>query len=280
MRYDLHTHSDYSDGALSPAEVVRAAALAGLDGLALTDHDGTAGLAEARVAGEQLGIEVLPGCEVSTVWNDSSVHVLAYFMDAEDPRFVEEMRWIRDDRVVRAEKMVEKLAELGYPVTMEQVRRIAGGAAIGRPHVAAALVESGVVRTTPEAFTPELIADGGAAYVQKRVMTPHDTVSLILSAGGVAVLAHPIWVENVGHSSEMLVEELAALGMQGIEIDHPEHDEPVRARFRRYAERLGLVVTASSDFHGNAHGGAMGAHTADEDVVARLRALSTAYAIE
>jgi predicted metal-dependent phosphoesterase TrpH len=271
MRFDLHTHSNHSDGALAPADVVRRAAEAGLDGIALTDHDSTSGIDEARAAGEAIGVEVLTGCEISSVWENVGIHMLAYFFDPANARLVEELRWIRDDRVVRAEKMVEKLAEMGHPVTMEQVRRIAGGAAIGRPHVAAALVEAGVVANTPDAFTPELIGDGAPAYVQKKVTTPHETVKFIREAGGVAVVAHAIWIDSEGLSSQSLIEDLAAVGLGGIEVDHPDHDGPARLRFGALADRLGLVRTASSDFHGNQHGGIIGENAASEDVVAELR---------
>ena len=271
-RFDLHTHSNHSDGAFPPAIVVRRAKEAGLDGIALTDHDSTSGIDEARAAGVEVGVEVLTGCEISSVYENAGVHILAYFVDTANPRLVEELRWIRDDRVVRAEKMVEKLAELGYPVTMEQVRRIAAGAAIGRPHVAAALVEAGVVKTTPEAFTPELIGDGAPAYVQKKVTTPHETIAFIREAGGVAVVAHPIWLENDGLQIEPFIEQLAAAGLGGLEVNHPDHDDPMRARFGALAQRLDLIATSSSDYHGNDHGGAIGANAADDDVVAALRA--------
>ncbi|HEX9774192.1 MAG TPA: PHP domain-containing protein [Actinomycetota bacterium] len=271
-RYDLHTHSNVSDGALPPAEVVRRAAGAGLDGIALTDHDSTGGLAEARAEGERAGLEVLTGCEISAQLEGKSVHVLGYFMDTEHPRLVEELRWIQDDRVVRAEKMVEKLQKLGVAVTMDMVRAHAEGDSIGRPHVAAAMVDAGVVPTTVDAFTKDWILEGGRAYVDKRVMAPVDTIALIVEAGGVAAVAHPIWVENdLGRSVER-IEEWAEAGLGALEVDHPEHEELWRRTYGDLAKRLDLVRTGSSDFHGNAHGGPMGANTTDEDVVAELRA--------
>ena len=273
MRYDLHTHSNCSDGVLPPAEVVARAARAGLDGIALTDHDTTRGLDEARAAGGTLGIDVLVGCEVSAGWRAGPVHVLAYFVDPGHPRWVEELRWITDDRVLRAEKIVERLSELGSPVTMAQVLRIAGDASVGRPHIAQAMVEVGTVPTTLDAFTPDWIADGGRAYVPKRVMGPHDTVELIIQAGGVAVMAHPIWIERDGRGgSEALIEECAALGMAGIEVEHPDHTEPDRQRYRKVAERLGLIATGASDFHGNLHGGGLGTDWSSEAIVEALRA--------
>jgi len=154
-RYDLHTHSDVSDGAFEPALVVRNAAEAGLDGIALTDHDSMSGVPAARAEGERVGLEVITGCEICARWGEVSVHMLAYNGDPEDPRIAEELRWIRDDRIVRAEKMVELLQGLGVPITFEMVRSNAKGDSIGRPHVAQALVDLGIVPTTPDAFTEE-----------------------------------------------------------------------------------------------------------------------------
>lgn len=273
MKYDLHTHSNYSDGVLPPADVVARASAAGLDGIALTDHDTTRGLSEARAAGDALGVEVLVGCEVSAGWRGGPVHMLAYFVDVDHPRWVEELRWITDDRVIRAEKMVERLNELGSPVTMDQVRTIAGDASVGRPHIAQAMVQAGTVATTLDAFTEEWIADGGRAYIPKRVMSPQDTVELVIEAGGVAVMAHPIWIERDGRGgSEGLITECAALGMAGIEVEHPDHQEPDRLRYRAIVKKLDLIATGASDFHGNLHGGGIGTDTSSAEVVEALRA--------
>jgi len=272
MRYDLHTHSDVSDGAFEPALVVRYAAEAGLDGLALTDHDSMGGVEAARAAGESIGVEVITGCEVSARWGEVSVHMLAYNVDPSHPRLAEELRWIREDRVVRAEKMVQLLQGLGVPITFEQVRAIAKGDSIGRPHVAQALVDLGVVKTTPDAFTEEWIGEGGRANVHKKALTPQDTVRLVAEAGGVSGIAHPIWIErDHGASADVLIEELAALGLGALEVHHPDHDELLRARFGAIADRLGLIKTSSSDYHGNQHGGKLGENAASEEIVQALR---------
>ena len=272
MKYDLHTHSNNSDGAFPPAEVVRRAAERGLDGIALTDHDSTAGMAEARAAGEALGVDVLTGCEVSSRLPGIGVHMLAYFIDDAHPRWAQEMSYILDDRLARATGMVETLQTMGIGITIEQVRAIAKGESIGRPHVAQALVDLGVIATTPDAFTAEWIGDGGRAYVAKKVLGPVETVQLIVEAGGVAAIAHAIWVEREGGDPEALIEECAAAGMRALEIDHPDHDLATRIRFRTIADRLGLVGTASSDYHGNAHGGTLGENHCGADVIAALRA--------
>jgi predicted metal-dependent phosphoesterase TrpH len=271
MRYDLHTHSTVSDGGLDPRDLVRRAAEAGLDGIALTDHDSFGGVDAARAEGDRIGIDVLTGCEVSASWNGTSVHMLAYFADPEHPRLAEELRWIREDRVVRAEKMVELLQGLGVPITFEQVRAIAKGESVGRPHVAQALVDLGVVPTTPDAFTEEWIGDGGRAHVHKKSLTPQDTVVLVAEAGGVSGIAHPIWIDQDGADARVLIEELAALGMRVLEVNHPDHDAETRAHFAAIADKLGMIKTSSSDFHGNQHGGRLGENTASEEIVRALR---------
>jgi predicted metal-dependent phosphoesterase TrpH len=278
MRYDLHTHSLHSDGALTPTELVQAASAVGLDGLALTDHDATSGFDEARAAGERLGVDVLLGCEMSASFQGVSIHMLAYFIDPTHPRWVRELALLLDDRVARAEGMVERLQGLGVAVTMEQVRAIAKGDSIGRPHVAQAMVDAGVVVTTPDAFTEEWIGDNGRAWVGKMAVSPADSVSLIREAGGVAVIAHPIWIaRECGEELALKVfESCVAAGISGIEVAHPDHDEEARAHFTWLAEKNDLIPTASSDFHGNAHGGVLGANTVDTDIVEALRARATA----
>jgi len=252
--------------------VVRYAAEAGLDGLALTDHDSMGGVDAARAAGESIGVEVITGCEVSARWGEVSVHMLAYNVDPSHPRLAEELRWIREDRVVRAEKMVSLLQGLGVPITFEQVRAIAKGESIGRPHVAQAMVDLGVVPTTPDAFTEEWIGEGGRANVHKKALTPQDTVRLVAEAGGVSGIAHPIWIErDHGASADVLIEELASLGLGALEVNHPDHDELMRARFAGIADRFGLIKTSSSDYHGNQHGGRLGENAASEEIVAALR---------
>jgi len=278
MRVDLHVHSDNSDGAFPPEEVVRIARDAGLDGIALTDHDSTAGFAPARDAGEKLGLRVIPGSEISAVYKGGSVHVLGYFLDTEHPRLVEELGAIRDDREWRARGMIEKLNALGVPVTFEQVRAIAKGESIVRPHVAQAMVDLGVISSTVDAFTPEWILEDGRAYVEKKALTPEGAVTLIGEAGGVAVIAHPVWHPKEPEEQATFIERLASIGLAGIEVDHPDHDPPTRERFRALAGRLGLVSTGSSDYHGNDHGGAIGANVTSPEVLAELEALAESRA--
>lgn len=267
---DLHVHSDNSDGAFPPAEVARIARAAGLDAIALTDHDSMAGIDAAREAGEAVGLTVYDGCEISAVWQGGSVHVLGYFMDPKHPRLVEELSAILDDREWRAKGMIEKLNALGVPVTFEQVRANAKGEAIVRPHVAQAMVDLGVIKSTVDAFTTDWILEGGRAYVEKKALTPESAVELIGEAGGVAVLAHPVWHPKEPEEQERFLDMLIPLGLAGIEVDHPDHDPPTRERFRALALKKGLLGTGSSDYHGNDHGGKIGANTTDPEVFARL----------
>ncbi|MDH3035546.1 PHP domain-containing protein [Streptomyces sp. TRM75561] len=250
MRIDLHTHSTASDGTDTPAELVRKAAAAGLDVVALTDHDTTRGHAEALAALPQ-GLTLVTGAELSCRLDGVSMHLLAYLFDPEEPALLAERELVRDDRVPRAKGMIAKLNELGVPVTWEQVARIAGNGSVGRPHVASALVELGVVDSVSDAFTPEWLADGGRAYVPKHETDPFEAVRLVKNAGGVAVFAHPAAVKRGRTVPDSAIAELARAGLDGIEVDHMDHDPGTRARLRGLAGELGLLVTGSSDYHGS-----------------------------
>jgi 3',5'-nucleoside bisphosphate phosphatase len=271
MRIDLHVHSSCSDGAHPPEEVVRIAKTAGVDVVALTDHDTTSGLDEARRAGGENGVEVITGCEVSANYAGAPVHVLAYYFDPDHPRLAEELRLIRVSRLDRARLMVERLNELGVPITYERVREIAKGDSVARPHIAHAMVEAGVVPTTTDAFTKEWIGNDGRAYVEKRSLDPIEAVRLIGDAGGAAVVAHPIWTREAG-MPETVIEELADAGLAGLEVDHPDHDVEARAHYRALAQRLGIVATGASDYHGNEHGGIIGSETTSLEALEDLRA--------
>jgi predicted metal-dependent phosphoesterase TrpH len=271
---DLHTHSTRSDGTFEPAEIVRRAADLGLEVVALTDHDTTAGLDEALAAGREIGVEVVPGVEFSAEYDGTSVHVLCYWMDPMNDELQAELSRLRDSRFRRGEMMVEKLQELGYPVSFERVREIAGGGNIVRPHVAQAMVEAGIVETEQEAFD-RFIADGGSAHVPKHALHPVDAVGVILRAGGLCVLAHPgMWGAQTS-VPEDLIEAMADAGMQGLEVDHTDHDERARAHYRAVAERLDLVPTGGSDCHGTRYDPIrLGTSLCDPNAFAALRALA------
>ena len=249
IRVDLHAHSNRSDGTFTPAELVRRAATLGLDAVAVTDHDTTEGLEDAIATGVELGVEVVPGVEFSAEHEGTSVHVLAYWMDVRDEPFQTELSRLRDDRFRRGELMVEKLQELGFPVTFERVREIAGGGNIVRPHVAQAMVEVGIVPDEEQAFE-RWIADGRPAHVPKHALAPLDAVDLIRAAGGVCVLAHPgMWGDQTEVPDE-LIEAMAERGMAGLEVDHTDHTPEQRERYRAVASSLELLATGGSDCHG------------------------------
>ncbi|MEU4103587.1 PHP domain-containing protein [Streptomyces tanashiensis] len=269
MRIDLHTHSTASDGTDSPAELVRNAAAAGLDVVALTDHDTTRGHAEA-VAALPEGLTLVTGAELSCRMDGIGLHMLAYLFDPEEPALLAERELVRDDRVPRARGMVAKLQELGVPVTWEQVARIAGDGSVGRPHVAEALVELGVVPDVSGAFTPEWLADGGRAYVEKHELDPVDAIRLVKAAGGVTVFAHPLAVKRGQVLPEASIARLAEAGLDGIEVDHMDHDEATRARLRGLAKELGLLTTGSSDYHGSRKTCRLGEYTTDPEIYGEI----------
>jgi predicted metal-dependent phosphoesterase TrpH len=247
---DLHTHTFHSDGTFSPRQLVELARQRGIDVLAVTDHDTTAGLTEALEAGARLGVDVMPGVEFSTVRDGEGFHILSYYMDVEDPDLVAELGRLREDRFRRGERMVARLQELGYPISFDRVREIAKGGNIIRPHVAEALVEAGVVSTLKDAFSPDLIGSGGRAYVEKHALHPLEALALIHRAGGVCVLAHPGTWRETSPVPENVMHELIDAGLDGIEAAHPEHLPEVEARYVATAEQNGLFWTGSSDCHG------------------------------
>ncbi|MBY8884192.1 PHP domain-containing protein [Streptomyces sp. PTM05] len=277
MRIDLHAHSTASDGTDTPAELVRNAAAEGLDVVALTDHDTVGGYAEAADAVRALGgaLTLVTGAELSCRLDGTSLHMLAYLFDPAEPALAAERELVRDDRVPRAKGMVARLRDLGVPITWEQVARIAGNGSVGRPHVASALVELGVVETVSDAFTEEWLADGGRAYVEKHELDPFDAIRLVKGAGGVTVFAHPAAAKRGRTIPEAAIAELAAAGLDGIEVDHMDHDEPTRARLRALAAELGLLATGSSDYHGSRKSCRLGEYTTDPEVYREISRRAT-----
>jgi hypothetical protein len=269
--YDLHAHTNRSDGTFTPTEVVDLAVERELTGVAITDHDTLEGLDEAAAAANGR-VEVVPGIEFSAEYEGASLHVLAYWIDAEDPELRAELRRLTDTRFRRGELMVEKLQGLGYPIDFDRVRAIAGGDTIARPHVAQAMVEAGIVPNEKAAFTEEFIADGGRAWVPKHALDPLDALVLIAGAGGVCVLAHPGMWRGQESVPDELIGAMAAGGMAGLEVDHPDHDGSQRVRYREMAKRLGLVPTGASDCHGHRYDPVrLGCDTTDAERFAELR---------
>jgi hypothetical protein len=268
--YDLHTHSTFSDGTETPTANVRLAIERGVAGLGVTDHDTFAGLDEASAAADGADLEVVPGIEFSAEYDGASLHVLGYWVDPSHVPLREELTRLTDTRFRRGEMMVEKLQAAGYEISFDDVRRIAGDDLIARPHVAQAMVEAGIVATEKEAFD-RYIADGGVAYVPKHALDPIDALRLIGDASGVCVLAHPAMWKGNGAVPDELIERMAEGGMVGLEVDHPDHDPPTRARYRTMAERLDLVPTGSSDCHGARYDYRLGCDTTPVELVDELK---------
>ncbi|MGP3968018.1 PHP domain-containing protein [Streptomyces sp. 6N223] len=274
MRIDMHTHSTASDGSDAPAELIRHAAEAGLDVLGLTDHDTVGGHAEAAAA-LPTGMTLVTGTEFSCRLDGVSIHMLGYLFDPEEPELAAQRELLRDDRVPRAKAIIAKLNALDVPVTWEQVKRLAGDGAVGRPHIAAAMVETGVVPTVKDAFTLDWIADGGRAHVDKHELDGYTAVKMIHNAGGVAVFAHPLAVLRGQVVSESSIVKLAEAGLDGVEVDHYDHDDANRARLRALAAELDLVTTGASDYHGDVKdvrlGNDLTSPEAYEEIVARAK---------
>lgn len=242
-RVDLHVHTTASDGSLTPAEVVRLALSQGLTAIALTDHDSVSGVAEAQAAARGTGLEVIPGVEISSDWPVGDFHILGLYLDPQDGPLCERLSAMRAARVGRAQKMLERLAALGMPLTWEEVLPTVNGCAIGRLHIARAMLRRGYISSLGEAF--RYIGRNGPAYVPRMRITPVEAINLIRQAGGVAILAHPAASGVVEH-----IPTLASLGLQGIEVFYPDHSfEDVKALLR-LAHQYGLLVTGGSDFHG------------------------------
>jgi predicted metal-dependent phosphoesterase TrpH len=251
MRIDLHTHSSVSDGTDTPEELVRKAAAAGLDVVALTDHDTFEGLNAAVAEGQRIGVQVLRGMELSCSRGGDSVHLLAYGADPLNADLVAELALVRGGRKGRLTGVLMKLAELGVPVSEAEVMAQVGDSpSVGRPHIADAMIKAGHVRDREEAFD-RFLAEGGPAHVHRYAIELERGIDLVHAAGGVAVIGHP-WGRGREHVlPPALLSALAAEhGLDGVEVDHQDHDASTRAQLRTLAAELGLLVTGSSDYHG------------------------------
>jgi 3',5'-nucleoside bisphosphate phosphatase len=280
MRIDLHTHSSVSDGTDPPADLVGKAHALGLDVVALTDHDTFDGLDEAVAEGDRLGIVVVRGMELSCSRNGSSVHLLAYGADSASPGLAAEMMRVRDGRLGRLAGVLAKLAALGVPVSEADVMAQVGTSpSVGRPHIADALIKAGHVRDRQEAFD-RFLADGGPAHVTRYTIEVARGIDLIHEAGGLAVIAHP-WGRGREHLLPPSVLEalVHGHGLDGIEVDHQDHDVDIRHRLRTLADRLGVLATGSSDYHGTGkldHD--LGCNTTDPEVFHEIQRRLTSSA--
>jgi hypothetical protein len=279
MRIDLHAHTTASDGTDSPAGLVRAAAAAGLDVVAITDHDTTAGWA-AAFAARRAGLTIVPGVEFSCVHHDPAgrrvgLHLLAYLVDPDDAAIRAEWARLRESRRTRAEAMVARLVADGYPISWPQVGALAADGAVGRPHIGRALVESGVAPDVQTAFA-QLLSSRQPYYVRKIDTDVFDALRLIRAAGGLPVFAHPIARRRGPIVDDAVVAAMAEAGMVGLEVDHPDQDPDDRAHAARLARDLGLLGTGSSDYHGSNKPNRLGAELTDPEVYEQLLALPAA----
>lgn len=277
-KLDLHTHSTASDGLLTPTELVTQAHEAGLSMIALTDHDTTNGLAEAQAAGAAMGVEVVPGIEINTYLphGQGEAHVLGYYLDTANADLQAFLQFLRDTREKRGERMVALLREQGYDVTWARVRELAHGA-VGRPHVAMALMEKGYADSIADAFD-RYISPGRPAYVPRFKMVPEDAVRMLRSVRGVPVLAHPLRLFGL---EDDLLPRLMRAGLLGLECYYGEYDEPAVENLLALAEQHGLIATGGSDYHGlGVHPTPLGGHYVPPEASTLLRAMAYRLATE
>jgi 3',5'-nucleoside bisphosphate phosphatase len=269
---DLHAHSSASDGTDSPAGLVAEAARIGLDVVALTDHDTFAGWDDALSAAEGAGIRVLPGVEISCALDGISLHILGYLPDSTYRPLVEELARTRDDRIPRARAIVRRLAADGYPLTWDDVlAQVGPEGTVGRPHVADALVATGVVGSRDEAFAG-LLHDRSRYYVRHYATDPLRAIRLLREAGGVSVFAHPAASRRGRTVPDRAIVAMAEAGLAGLEVDHPDHEASARTHLRGLAHDLGLLATGSSDYHGAGKAARLGEETTAPEVYETLLA--------
>jgi len=243
-RADLHSHTTHSDGALSPYDLIQRAHSVGLEVLSITDHDNVGALDEATEWGAGLGMEVVPGLELSVSLGEKDVHILAYFFDHRNPDLLDYLTFFRRERLKRAERIVHKLNSINVPLKLEAVLEQAGVGSVGRPHIANALLDGGFIASYHEAFE-RFIGTGGPAFEKKYQLSPADAFKLVNKAGGLSFLAHP-----GKHISELDLSQLIKNGLDGIEVVHPAHDEKLREYYRGLVNQYFLLESGGSDFHG------------------------------
>lgn len=269
MRIDLHTHSSVSDGTDSPSQLMHRAAAAGVDVVALTDHDATAGWAQAAREVAATGVHLVRGAELSCSADGISVHLLCLLHDPEVPELRAEMQQARQSREDRAQVMVERIA-VDYPMTFRDVLdQAAHGATIGRPHIADAMVALGYMPDRGAAFARVLASDG-PYYVRHYVQDVRAAVQRVRAAGGVPILAHPRAASRGRVIADEVIAELAQVGLAGLEVDHRDQDTAARTHLRALAADLGLLVTGASDYHGQGKENRLGENTTDPEVFARI----------
>jgi predicted metal-dependent phosphoesterase TrpH len=272
VRIDLHTHSNRSDGTDTPTELVENAKAVGLDVVALTDHDHTSGWDEAQAAADRVGIQLVRGIEISTKLDHRSIHLLGYDFDPDNPALVEELDRVLDGRGNRLPRLLDRLRELGVDLSMDEVLEHAPSATeSGRPHVADAMVAKGYVADRTEAFD-RYLADGGIAHIARYSAPLYEAVRLLKQAGGKAVVAHAWARSSRAVMTPEIFSDLVDLGLDGIEVNHVDHDAEARRELAGIANELGLVITGSSDYHGTGKSSDfhLGANTTDPEQFEKL----------
>jgi len=242
-KVDLHIHTNYSDGYYSPIELIQKVKEAGLDIISITDHDNLSAIYEASSVGKELGIEVIPGLELSSDIGDREVHILGYFIDPDNRELERYLKFFREERLKRAIRIVNKLKELGFSISIEDVLEQAKNSAIGRPHIAQAMLEKGLVTNYYEAFN-KYIGNNGPAFEKKVHISPQSVVKIISDAGGLSFIAHP------GNMPETLLKELIEEGIDGIEVIHPSHNSFLAKFYKGIVNEYFLLESGGSDFHG------------------------------
>lgn len=250
-RIDLHLHTFYSDGSYSPTEVINFAHQVGVTALAITDHDTIAGTSEAIQAGTKLGIEIIPGIELSSRFEETEIHLLGYFLDWQDSSLQQRLIQQRISRHTRNPQIVEKLNKFGLSITYDEVKAKAGSDSVGRPHIAEVLIEKGYVRTSQEAFS-RYLGQNAAAYISRNLPDTTEVIGWIREAGGVPVLAHPNWTKRNGVALKQMCVVLKESGLSGIEVFYSTHNRKQTSSYLELAKSLDLLITGGSDFHGTA----------------------------
>lgn len=267
---DLHIHTTASDGQLTPEEVVKWAGIKRLSAVGITDHDTVKGIPAAIKAGQKQQVEIVPGIELSTIYEDEEIHILGYYIDYREKWFLNELEKIQRSRYNRAAKMIEKLNTLGIDITFEQVERIADDGIIGRPHIARAMIEKGYIENIKEAFNG-YIGKGGPAYVERYKLSSEEAIRMISRLGGVPVLAHPGLIKN-----KALIGKVLDLGIKGIEAYHTKHDDEDSRQALQIAKARNLIVTGGSDCHGICFNNEpiLGNVSVDYQIVTELKSLA------
>lgn len=267
---DLHCHTTASDGLLTPYELIKAASEIGLKAVGITDHDTVSGWSESIKAGKKFGVEILKGIELNTEWQGTEVHILGYEPDQKSRKFQDKLQELRESRMKRMLKILDRLHNMKIDISVSEIKAIAKGESVGRPHIAQALIQHGHAKTIKEAFDQYIGAEA-PAYVPRFKVTPKEGIDLIREAGGIAVLAHP-GQHDLGKYIQLWVKE----GLQGIEVSHSDHTPEDEQYYREIAQKFHLIMTGGSDFHGEGRkmGVKLGGWGVSFDIVEQIRDLT------